>query len=1520
MSKHMNIIICKVENKLYKIKTEDDKKAVAGNREKDKIKIKELDEGRLAFRVKDGLLNITGKKVDLYNNEKIEPDQDKTVEICKSPEINIRWTKEIGDSPERYSLPYDCQVHVGRLEKNDIIIADKYVSGYHLLIRSDNGDIRVEDQDSTNHTYLNGTIIKKALMKSGDVLDILYIRIRLENRELVFENVGDKLSFGDDLSLNETVYNVEDDFLVYHRSPRIRDRMPSEDIVLSRIPTKNKRYTAGHGRFSSLLSSGAMMGASMAMGAFSPAMLAMRAAMMVSPVSYMVSGSGKKARKKEKEQENERILKYSNYILAEKANIQAVADTQKDIVNKENPEPALCMDYSNNLKTKLWERCPEDSDFLQVRMGVGYENLCVNVKLPVDLKEFRMESDELEELSNYIIQETRLVDNVAARIDLFKYQTVGIVGTRSKVVNLVRNMIISMTALHYYKDVKIIGIFDKEEEELWSSVRWLPHVWDKDKQTRFINFDDVDPENLDPEKNEEDISFMEFCDKLTGILSSRDDKAFREMNKKDTPPLPHYIIILGSRKKTEHLELMKYLTLNDPMLGITSCFLYDKQSKLPKQCQFIVNVDDDYDEKTASAFYKDAGNEKLWFTVDPPVDDNDFDEFCRTQSAIEVDEIFEEGEIPSSLTFLQCLDAETPGKINLWENWNTYSPAKCVSAPIGKYEGNKVFFLEAPSRFKAHGLVAGMTGSGKSEMLLSWMLSIACKYHPRDLSFVIIDYKGGSMARIIERIPHVSGVITDTGDGIRRCFQSLQYEINRRKDILSKYNVKDIDDYMPKFHNGEFSDVLPRLMVVVDEFKELKKDQPEIMRMIDTIAAQGSALGVHLVLATQSPEDSVDEGTWKNTSFQICLRVKSAAASKAMIREPVAAFISQAGRAYVRVGTDESTEVFQLIQTAWSGAPYSENRKTGGYEVRLVLMNGDRIKTVEDNNTRFHADKTEIDAVCDHICDTAAGHGIQKNRSLWYEEIPPEFSFERFKLSGGFNDGEWKSADLEWLQIPVGLYDAPERQEQAVQFINFYKDGHYGVFGAPGKGKTTFLKTMVSSACTYYTPKDINIYIIDFTGWSMNIFKDFPHVGGVVTDGEEDKLFKLLSMMDNIIEERKKLFYEKGVDSLKSYRETISDDLPAILILINNFSLVLEQFANTEADFIKIIKQGITAGIYIVYTGNNNNGIKYKIYSSISGALVFELGDKSDYSGLVGQLGDKPLPHKPGRALLKQKSGQEDIQIAMFAEGMNDIERNNKIRETAANMCKAWSGNTAARIPVLPEHVSIDMFVSDYHDYTRIPIGYDCASIEPAYIDINRGNCIAVIGKSGSGKTKLLSTIVRFIKELYPDTETIVFDTKDERLKCLKDSGDYFTAYPADADETIDRIIEVLSERKKSGDDSSDQHLICMVIDDLEFLEEKMPEESQEKLDRIIRLSGGLNFLLFVGIKSEKISQLYNGDQLCRDIAASQSAVVLSGSAYQYEIIYSHNVSAEDRTTDLKPGFAYLYQNGDAKRIKIAEE
>ncbi|EGC23774.1 FtsK/SpoIIIE family protein, partial [Streptococcus sanguinis SK405] len=238
-----------------------------------------------------------------------------------------------------------------------------------------------------------------------------------------------------------------------------------------------------------------------------------------------------------------------------------------------------------------------------------------------------------------------------------------------------------------------------------------------------------------------------------------------------------------------------------------------------------------------------------------------------------------------------------------------------------------------------HGLIAGTTGSGKSETIQSYILSLAVNFHPHDVAFLLIDYKGGGMANFFKNLPHLLGTITNL-DGAQsmRALASINAEIHRRERLFREFEVNHINQYQKKFKNGEATEPLPHLFLISDEFAELKVNQPDFIKELVSIARVGRSLGVHLILATQKPSGVVDDQIWSNSRFKLALKVADRTDSMEMLKTPDAAEITQTGRAYLQVGNNE---VYELFQSAWSGADYQPDKDELGIEDHTIYLIND---------------------------------------------------------------------------------------------------------------------------------------------------------------------------------------------------------------------------------------------------------------------------------------------------------------------------------------------------------------------------------------------------------------------------------------------------------------------------------------------------------------------------------------------------------------------------------------------------
>ncbi|MGN1139654.1 MAG: type VII secretion protein EssC [Oliverpabstia sp.] len=1442
--------------------------------------------------------------------------------LSREMESLLYVSRVAGRSSKSINLPYNGRITAGRARDNDIVITYPVISGHHFQLLLEAGTVHVEDLGSSNGLYLNGKRISKAIMKSGDILSILTFRFILENGILYFENIGKSVLVSDrvykmdrpaepeakmphpekrrEVSSPSAVEKSGKIYPIYQLSPRVREQLPHESIVLSGAPGKGPTLGSRRSNFAYLISSGAMMAASLATGMISPTALLMRAAGMISPITNMAMyGKMSKEEKKQiEEYEKMRQERYQAYIDSQKARIAKVADVQRRIVTAENPAPAACMDTVKYLKRNLWERMPADSDFLTLRLGIGKDKLCVEVKSHANVDGFTMVDDELEELAGQIIEETRYVDNIPIRVSLREHQTIGIVGSKAANYYLLRSMLVELTTAHNGKEVHLVGMFEKDSRKYWKELRWLPHIWDESGQVRYIAFD---------ESRRHTVSEL-----VADLIRRRKLNACSETGRKIEQPLPHYVIIAENEELLLEETIYDDLVSNNPALGITTIILADSMYELPQTCQYFIDL-----SESPYAFEREKYDERLYFKPDEPVHSGELESFTRRMAAIELKDRKAEVSLPSAITFLQGYDVKSVEELDVLTRWEKSEPYRTLEAPIGMMAGKKLFslnILDGDQAHGPHGLLAGTTGSGKSELLQTWILSMAVTYHPHDVNFVIIDYKGGGMSDLMEPLPHVVGKITNIDRNISRSLVSLKSELKRRQRLFAECEVNNITKYQRAYKNGQTKVPLPHLIIVTDEFAEMKKEEPEFMKELNTVATIGRTLGVHMLLATQKPAGVVTDQIKANSRFRICMKVQDVEDSREMLRCSDAARITQAGRAYVRVGEDE---VFELFQSFYSAAEYSgkimENKMKLENQVRIVGVTGNRINPLPKRKKNA-AEMDELTAIIRYINNVCKKQGIEKMAGPWLPELPRWLTFAELGLLQGF-DGEVWTERRKDLKIPIGKYDIPANQMQGVMYMDLMETGHFGIYGSPSTGKTFLLKRILMSMGMYYSPRDIQITMIDAGKWELKEFAGMPHVRELILGDEEDKIRHFIKRITQEMEARKKAFLKHAVSSLSAYREAVDPDLPVIVIMIEQIKPLFERYIEMEPFIIQIAESGQAFGIYLIYTATGGISVSYNLAQRVKGVITLQQPEKGNYVEIVGSVKDISVPQFQGRALMK---GNPPVafQVAVYADSEKDQERNAQVTELLQKMTEVWNGirkvDLEAGMGEKPQYKEESAEKAEetiqYDRRTDIPVGTYRDDMEQAYLDLSEQNiCLICSEECEKGR--------EFLNRL-------------EKVLCKKEENLIVRLTEENGKEEIRKLAEQLTEKqnllkKKKQETDFDQEKwiqgymqVCVLIESLPEFVTKIEKEELKRLSSILRKSKGLGTIILVsgtreGLKKQEKNVVVNA------ALRAECVVITDGNPMEYTVL-DHQGFPGYANTMLDEDEAVLLQNDSFRFIRYS--
>ncbi len=832
----------------------------------------------------------------------------------------------------KYDISNIDNITIGSEGDNDIIYeGSQLVSRHHAKIVKEGGLCVIYDS-SSNGTFVNSKRIEgKCDLAIGDCISVFGLKIVYLGAVLAVLD-GDESSTAVSRRLRRFAQNFAEAKKVavkgkkfFHRSPRNYTKLETDAIEIEAPPapkSENKRplWMVIGPSFTMMLPmlAGTVMSIMSARSSGQGASAYMYTGIITSVGSAMIGvfwalANIRQNKKEIQKSEKARFKAYSDYLIKRAEYIREKYEKSRNILLTNYPSAQAVVDYTAE-SPELWNRNSKHSDFMCQRLGCG--NILFQMDINVPKEKFSMLTDELSEKPRLIKEEYKVLYDVPVNVDLLANKLIGVVGGDKKkgAFDIVRILSSQIAANNCYTDVKLVYIFDdNKDEENWDYTHWFPHVWSEDKKTRYVA------------SNKTEASDVLF--ELTQILRFR---AEEEKNKKKDIPKPYYVLVVSDAELLEGELITKYIYECDPSYGLTTLILAESKEQLPNQCEYLIEKDAEF-----SGICNLTVEDNLPLAFDE-ISAEQLECFARRLLPIEVKEVEKGRDIPAALNFLEMYDVQRLEDLDIEEKWRKNRTYENMKAMIGAKAGGAPCYLDVHEKYHGpHGLVAGTTGSGKSETLQTYMLSLAMNFSPDDIGFFIIDYKGGGMAGLFDGLPHMIGAISNlSGNQVRRAMVSIKSENRRRQRIFTENNVNNINLYTKLYKNGEADIPVPHMFIIIDEFAELKREEPEFMKELISVAQVGRSLGVHLILATQKPSGTVDDNIWSNSKFKLCLRVQDRQDSNDMLHKPDAAYITQAGRGYLQVGNDE---VYELFQSGYSGAVYAEDGTNVKTEIATLL-------------------------------------------------------------------------------------------------------------------------------------------------------------------------------------------------------------------------------------------------------------------------------------------------------------------------------------------------------------------------------------------------------------------------------------------------------------------------------------------------------------------------------------------------------------------------------------------------------
>lgn len=1269
------------------------------------------------------------------------------------------------DHQERchYDTANQTMISIGNNEDNDIQI-NALQADIILLRDTLNSPFTVYVQEgAVYHNYAR--IRNKVSTTIGDQLFIGGVQIVLGNGEISLMMKKERIVQAEltELPAPTSVYGAA--YPDYHRSPRIIYREPEEKLPIAQPSSPPSKPSEELMR--TIIPPIVMIAAFSLVTIFQPRgiYIIVMLAMTVTTVILSVTSYVKKS-KQYKIDTAERIKSYTAYLERKTKELYEATEEQRHALHYHYPDTVQLTDMAMNIDARMYEKTMYHHDFLMYRVGLG--NVDTSFEIDLKVEEFTLREDPLMDDASRLHNQFNRLEQVPVTASLTG-GPVGYIGQRELVLEQLQLLIMQHAFFHSYHELQNIVIFPEEEKEKWDWMRWLPHASLKELNVRGFVYHD---RSRDQVLN----SLYQILKKRKQIVEEKEGKREKQYF------FPHYVIFITDEKIVLDHTIMEFFNEDPSELGVSLIFVQDVLQSLPEHVETVIDI---RDAKNGNVLLVEGELENQAFT--PDHFPKHFDKEALSRALAPINHLQSlKSTIPEAVTFLEMYGIEKVEELTLRQNWAQNETYKSMAVPLGLRAKDDIVYLNLHEKAHGpHGLVAGTTGSGKSEIIQSYILSLAVYFHPYEVAFLLIDYKGGGMANLFKDLPHLLGTITNL-DGAQslRALASIKAELKRRQRLFGEYDVNHINEYQKLFKMGEAEEPMPHLYLISDEFAELKAEQPDFMKELVSTARIGRSLGIHLILATQKPSGVVDDQIWSNSKFKLALKVQNESDSNEVLKTPDAAEITLPGRAYLQVGNNE---IYELFQSAWSGADYHPDQEdlqavdTTVYAINDLGQYAILTKDLSglDKQDEIGKTVTELEAVIEYIHAYTEAEEIEALPSPWLPPLEAKIYLQTL-TERNFKE-LWEEPKQSLLPV-IGMADFPDEQDQRPLALPLTKDGHVAVFSSPGYGKSTFLQTIVMDLARVHSPGDLHVYLLDFGTNGLLPLKDLPHVADTMLIDEDEKIHKLIRILESKMRARKKLLSTYGVATIDMYEKASGSTVPNIVVVLDNYDAV------KEADFVEpfermltqLAREGSGIGVHLLTTASRKNALRVPLLSNIKTQLALYLIDDLEARSIVGKSQLEP-EELQGRGLIKL----EDVvafQTALPVEAESTLDMITGIQKEAKAMNAHWQGERPEAIPMMPDDViSFADFkarkeIAAHIEQKALPLGLDYEDVKPLAFNFETyGNFIAV-GDRLDRLERVRTTLAKNMLLLKDQYRTMLVDSPNKPLeKCGKEANVYVT-------------------------------------------------------------------------------------------------------------------------------------------------
>ncbi len=1072
----------------------------------------------------------------------------------------------------------------------------------------------------------------------------------------------------------------------------------------------------------------------------------------------MYRGSDNKLRTEEVDAERADYLRYLSVV---RDNVRAQAESQRAALEWSHPDPELLAAVPGT--RRQWERDPHDTDFLVVRTGLHDAPLSTALRVKDAVDEVDLEPVSHTTLRG-LLDVHRTVRSVPAGIDLTKVSRITVLGDPDEVRNALRAWVAQAVTWH---DPAVLGVAlatpDLEAPD-WSWLKWLPHSdiageADGVGPARYLATGADELRGLlAPVLTDRDPFTGDALASGKHLLIVLDDP---EINPDDVCPRAGAAGVTVVHRSDAEPHREQYSDPDRPILKVAGGTISRWQSG---GWQPYVDVADGFSAAAATHLARRLAR---W--------DSNPDQ-ARTAAS-------------GASTFTTLFGIPDASALDIASLWAPRDRDDELRVPIGVTATGEplVFDLkdEAEGGMGPHGLMIGMTGSGKSQTLMSILLSLLTTHSADRLIVIYADFKGEAGADIFRHFPQVVAVISNMAEKrslADRFADTLRGEVARREQLLKESGrqvqgsaFNSVTEYEAAIAAGHDLPPIPTLFVVADEFTLMLAEHPEYADLFDYVARKGRSFRIHILFASQTLDVGRIKDIDKNTSYRIGLKVASPSISRQIIGVEDA-FHIESGREHKGEGflvpSPGATPI--KFRSTYVDGIYDPPRTARSVVVQSLpepqVFTAGRVEPAVETII-LAAELEEVPVprkLIATIGDQLAAYG-PKAPQLW---LPPlDGSIPLAEVLGHAGIAEHQ------FQWPLGEIDKPfEMRRDALVFAAGSAAGNVLIHGGPKSGKSGALQTFMLSAAALHSPREVSFYVLDYGGGQLAPMADLAHVGAVASPLQPERIRRTFAELEQLL----RLRQERGAVSRAG---TYDDGYGEVFLVIDNlyaFSRDNVDTFNTRnpllAKVTELVNTGLAYGIHVVITTPNWLEVPLAMRDGLGLRLELKLNDSHDsnvrVAGALRRPADSVPAEQPGRGLTMA------AEHFLFAEP--DLRLIPAINARYPEL-------SAPEVRLLPSQLPQNALGPLYVGPEQVVIGQREEDLRPVAIDFARHPLMMVFGDTRSGKTTLLRHLIRTIRD-NSTAESVAFTVVDRRLQLVDEPLFADNEYTAN----IDRITPAM--------------------------------------------------------------------------------------------------------------------------------